>query len=379
MIVMMILPCVSTAAQLHTNILQRLNKSPSQNSVEEYSVYVSTFLLFCYFLTLVPGSERVIVEENDVYYRAINESFEARSPLLSQPGTNYRSISQTREATKVAEENVNCLSWLTFHWVQHILAKGARRSLQGASDVFMLPVRLSTGLLFMKFTTILTGKCDRKLSNKLNRSLSSNISLSSNSVSMVPDVAFSRQHAPRTVPLEHGESKIEHGESKITLFKALNKAFGWEYYLLGILKLLADIFGFAGPILLNLLVTYMESNTEPASHGYWYAVGLFAATLLGSVCSTQFDYNCSVIGLKIRAAIITTIYRKSLSVSNVSAGKFSSGQITNLMRTDTDRIVNLCPSFLAFWSPPFQIAVSLYLLHQQVCGAISLYNTPCTQ
>ncbi|XP_052235250.1 ATP-binding cassette sub-family C member 10-like isoform X9 [Dreissena polymorpha] len=366
MIVMMILPCVSTAAQLHTNILQRLNKSPLQNSVEEYSVYVSTFLLLCYFLTLVPGSERVIVEENDVYYRAINESFEARSPLLSQPGTNYRSISQTREATKVAEENVNCLSWLTFHWVQHILAKGARRSLQGASDVFMLPVRLSTGLLFMKFTTILTGKCDRKLSNKLNPSLSSNISLSSNSVSTVPDVAFSRQHAPRTVPLEHGESKIEHGESKITLFKALNKAFGWEYYPLGILKFLADILGVLGPILLNRLVTYMESNTEPESHGYWYAVGLFAATLLGSVCSTQFDYYCSVIGLKIRAAIITTIYRKSLSVSNVSAGKFSSGQITNLMSTDTDRIVNFCPSFLTFWSTPFLIAFGVYLLHQQV-------------
>ena len=37
------------------------------------------------------------------------------------------------------------------------------------------------------------------------------------------------------------------------------------------------------------------------------------------------------------------------------------------MSTDTDRIVNFCPSFHQFWSLPFQVAVSLYLLHRQVC------------
>ena len=36
------------------------------------------------------------------------------------------------------------------------------------------------------------------------------------------------------------------------------------------------------------------------------------------------------------------------------------------MSTDTDRVVNFAPSFHQFWSLPFQIAVSLYLLHQQV-------------
>ena len=36
------------------------------------------------------------------------------------------------------------------------------------------------------------------------------------------------------------------------------------------------------------------------------------------------------------------------------------------MSTDTDRIVNFCQSFHQFWSLPFQIGVSLFLLHQQV-------------
>lgn len=108
------------------------------------------------------------------------------------------------------------------------------------------------------------------------------------------------------------------------------------------------------------------------------------------------------IGLKIRAAVITTVYNKSLAVSLTTLSKFSSGevcvrpvcclinysptffpllervlvfaflffvtvmQVVNFMSTDTDRVVNFAPSFHQFWSLPFQIAVSLYLLHQQV-------------
>ena len=41
-------------------------------------------------------------------------------------------------------------------------------------------------------------------------------------------------------------------------------------------------------------------------------------------------------------------------------------QVVNFMSTDTDRIVNFCLSFHQFWSLPFQVAVALYLLHQQV-------------
>ena len=49
------------------------------------------------------------------------------------------------------------------------------------------------------------------------------------------------------------------------------------------------------------------------------------------------------------------------------------------MSTDTDRIVNFCQSFHQFWSLPFQIGVSLYLLEQQVrfytqCKVVTDHN-----
>ena len=41
------------------------------------------------------------------------------------------------------------------------------------------------------------------------------------------------------------------------------------------------------------------------------------------------------------------------------------------MSTDTDRIVNFCQSFHQFWSLPFQIVISLYLLYQQACSFLT--------
>uniref|UniRef100_A0A6P7GJZ3 ABC-type xenobiotic transporter n=1 Tax=Diabrotica virgifera virgifera TaxID=50390 RepID=A0A6P7GJZ3_DIAVI len=86
-----------------------------------------------------------------------------------------------------------------------------------------------------------------------------------------------------------------------------------------------------------------------------------------AICDSHFNFKMSVIGLKMRGAIINTIYRKTLSVrSTVLMSKLSVGEIMNYMSTDTDRIVNSCPSFHAVWSIPFQLFVSLYLLYNQV-------------
>ena len=63
------------------------------------------------------------------------------------------------------------------------------------------------------------------------------------------------------------------------------------------------------------------------------------------------------VNLKIRAAIITSIYRKTVLMNRTSLEKFTSGEIINHMSTDTDRITNFCPSFHAFWSLPVQVAV----------------------
>lgn len=75
----------------------------------------------------------------------------------------------------------------------------------------------------------------------------------------------------------------------------------------------------------------------------------------------------SIVGLKIRSTIVTLVYRKILHSSSVKLNQeFTMGEIVNFMSTDSDRIVNSCPSFHTLWSIPLQLAVTLYLLHTQI-------------
>lgn len=64
-----------------------------------------------------------------------------------------------------------------------------------------------------------------------------------------------------------------------------------------------------------------------------------------------------------RAALVSAIYAKGLEAKGLHDAK---PEILNLMSTDTDRIVNSCISFHSFWSIPFQLFTTLYLLYTQL-------------
>lgn len=101
-----------------------------------------------------------------------------------------------------------------------------------------------------------------------------------------------------------------------SLLKALYKAYGLPYLLLGIIKLVNDILNFAGPILLNVLIRYLETPSEPFDHdGHkaasgqrWLpqpdslAFGLCCAALLGIT---------SLIKVRASACLHHTLQRKS--------------------------------------------------------------------
>ncbi|XP_059683666.1 ATP-binding cassette sub-family C member 10 [Gavia stellata] len=155
-------------------------------------------------------------------------------------------------------------------------------------------------------------------------------------------------------------------QEAVRLFSVLHAAFGLRFYSLGLLKLAGNLLGFSGPLLLNLLVNFMESRQEPLSRGVLYALGLFSGSFLGALLRNQFSYEVNKVMLMVRAAIISAIYRKALRVSGTSLVHFTVGEIVNFMSTDTSRLVNFCLSFHEVWSLPFQFAITLYLLYQQV-------------
>jgi len=69
-------------------------------------------------------------------------------------------------------------------------------------------------------------------------------------------------------------------------------------------------------------------------------------------------------GMRVRAGLVTNIYRKSLVLSSSERGTRASGDIVNLVSVDTVKLQDLCTYGLIAFSGPFQITLAF----------VSLYN-----
>ncbi|KAJ4834345.1 hypothetical protein Tsubulata_020552 [Turnera subulata] len=148
-------------------------------------------------------------------------------------------------------------------------------------------------------------------------------------------------------------------------FKAICCAYGWPYLCLGLLKVINDCIGFAGPLLLNKLIRFLQQGSKQQD-GYLLALSLGLTSILKSFLDTQYTFHLAKLKLKLRSSIMMIIYDKCLHVNLAERSKFSEGEIQTFMSVDADRTVNVCNSFHDIWSLPLQIGVALYLLYTQV-------------
>ncbi|NWW10629.1 MRP7 protein, partial [Oreocharis arfaki] len=263
------------------------------------------------------------------------------------PG-NKTSLSQRQGSQqRVAEDGESWLSRFFYTWMNPLMKRGYQQKLNHPQDVYVLPRQLQAARVCDRFYSCWQKRAALHQAEEETVSLTSPIIAGGDGSSDAP-------HSPR------------HAQEAVRLLSVLHAAFGLRFYTLGLLKLAGSLLDFSGPLLLNLLVNFMESRQEPLSHGVLYAFGLFAGSFLGALLRNQFIYEMSKMTLMVRAAVISAIYRKALRVSSTSLARFTVGEIVNFMSTDTSRLVNFCLSFHELWSLPFQLAITLYLLYQQV-------------
>jgi ATP-binding cassette subfamily C (CFTR/MRP) protein 1 len=130
---------------------------------------------------------------------------------------------------------------------------------------------------------------------------------------------------------------------------------------------------FTNPLILYRIVEYLNSD-EPLLHGLLYVLALFFANLLMSLSLRRYFYSCYRVGLRLRTAVITSVFSKALVLSTSELMKRSVGEISNLMSVDSTRLQDLTPYLHAIWYSFFQIAVALSLLWYQV-GFINTLHT----
>ncbi|XP_074204874.1 ATP-binding cassette sub-family C member 10 isoform X1 [Camelus bactrianus] len=223
-----------------------------------------------------------------------------------EPWAHEPLLSEGQEP-EVAEDGESWLSRFSYAWLAPLLARGARGELQQPQDICHLPRRLHPTYLAHVFQA--------------------------------------------------------HWQEGARLWKALYGAFGQCYLALGLLKLVGTMLGFSGPLLLSLLVGFLEEGREPLSNGLLYALGLAGGGVLGAVLQNQYGYEVRKVTLQARGAVLNILYRKALQLG---PRRPPAGEVLNLLGTDSERLLNFAGSFHEAWGLPLQLAVTLYLLYQQV-------------
>ncbi|XP_043683574.1 multidrug resistance-associated protein 1 isoform X8 [Vespula pensylvanica] len=154
-----------------------------------------------------------------------------------------------------------------------------------------------------------------------------------------------------------------------SILPALCKAFGATFLFGAVLKLIQDIMTFISPQLLKLLIRFV-SGGEPLWKGYFYAILLLITATLQTLVLSQYFHRMFLVGLRIRTALITAIYRKAMRMSNSARKESTLGEIVNLMSVDAQRFMDLTAYINMIWSAPLQIILALSFLWEKLGPAV---------
>ncbi|XP_052124000.1 multidrug resistance-associated protein 1 [Frankliniella occidentalis] len=168
-------------------------------------------------------------------------------------------------------------------------------------------------------------------------------------------------------PLFHnaaGQKGGTDGRQQTNIMYAMCRAFGGVFLAGCIAKLFETTIVFVSPQILSLLITFVEEGDEPVWRGYMYAVLMLLAATFQTLSMTQHNQRMYIVGMRIRTALISAIYRKALRVSNSLRKELTLGEIVNLMAVDAQRFTELMAYINLVWAAPLQIVLALYFLYQ---------------
>ncbi|ERL88450.1 hypothetical protein D910_05836 [Dendroctonus ponderosae] len=146
-------------------------------------------------------------------------------------------------------------------------------------------------------------------------------------------------------------------KKEASVLPALLKSFGPMFLFGAMLKLMQDI--------LMFIINFVK-NGGYAWHGPFFAVLMFLTATIQTLFLAQYFNRMFIVGMRIRTALVSTIYRKSLNISNNARKERTAGEIVNLMSVDAQKFMDLTTYLNMIWSAPLQICLSMYFLWQEL-------------
>ncbi|XP_066143763.1 probable multidrug resistance-associated protein lethal(2)03659 isoform X2 [Euwallacea fornicatus] len=153
-----------------------------------------------------------------------------------------------------------------------------------------------------------------------------------------------------------------------SLLRVLIRVFGWEFMFYGLVLFISEAIRMAQPLLLGQLIQFYMPNHLNISleQAYWYAGGVVLCSLSNVLISHPYMMGVCHLGMKMRIACCSLIYRKSLRLSKTALAQTTVGQVVNLLSNDVNRFDVAMIFAHHLWLGPVQTALCTYLMYLQV-------------
>uniref|UniRef100_A0A8D2D3T4 Cystic fibrosis transmembrane conductance regulator n=1 Tax=Sciurus vulgaris TaxID=55149 RepID=A0A8D2D3T4_SCIVU len=209
-------------------------------------------------------------------------------------------------------EKASVISKLFFSWTTPILRKGYRQRLE-LSDIYQIPSADSADNLSEK----LEREWDREVASKKN---------------------------PK-------------------LINALRRCFFWRFMFYGILLYLGEVTKAVQPLLLGrIIASYDPDNKAERSIAIYLGIGLCLLFIVRTLLLHPAIFGLHHIGMQMRIAMFSLIYKKTLKLSSRVLDKISIGQLVSLLSNNLNKFDEGLALAHFVWIAPLQVTLLMGLL-----------------
>lgn len=99
---------------------------------------------------------------------------------------------------------------------------------------------------------------------------------------------------------------------------------------------------------------------------FWYAGGVVLCSLVNILFAHPYMMGVLHLGMKIRVACCSIIYRKALRLSKTALGETTAGQVVNLLSNDVNRFDVAVLFAHQLWVGPIETLVCTYFMYLQI-------------
>nr|CAB3483987.1 unnamed protein product [Digitaria exilis] len=150
---------------------------------------------------------------------------------------------------------------------------------------------------------------------------------------------------------------------------ALLRSFWPQFLLTAVLGLAHLSVMYIGPSLVGRFVEFVRRGGE-LTEGLQLITILLVGKAAETLASHHYEFQGQKLGMRINAALLAAVYRKSLRLSTGARRAHGAGTIVNYMEVDAQEVADVAHQLHDLWLMPLQIAVALALLYAYLGPAV---------